>query len=47
MPARQALAEAIAWLILRSQVVDSVLGKLTLAPEVVSARMRLNRQARV
>jgi len=45
-PARLALAEAIAWLMQRSRVVDSVMGTLRPAAEVVAARTRFNRQAR-
>ena len=42
--ARQALAEAIAWLWVRSYIADSVIGKLTLAPEVRAARARFTKQ---
>lgn len=45
--ARRALAEAIAWLMMRSYIADSVMGKLKLAPEVVAARDRLAKQATV
>jgi len=38
--ARQALADAIAWLVGRSYINDSVMEKLKLAPEVVAARAR-------
>ena len=36
--ARQALAGAIAWLMVRSYIAESVMGKLKLAPEVLAAR---------
>jgi dihydroflavonol-4-reductase len=39
--ARRALADALAWVLLRSYVVDSVSSRLTLAPEVRKARARL------
>ena len=38
MAARQALAEAIAWVDARSYIADSVAGKLRFVPEVISAR---------
>lgn len=38
MTARQALAEAIAWLLSRSHITDSVVAKLKLAPEVLAAQ---------
>jgi dihydroflavonol-4-reductase len=38
MPARRALAEAIAWLLGRSYITDSVVAKLKLSPEVLAAR---------
>ena len=38
MAARQALAEAIAWVHARSYIADSVAGKLRFVPEVISAR---------
>jgi hypothetical protein len=41
LSARRALSEAIAWLILRSYIADSVMGKLKLSPEVVAARASL------
>jgi dihydroflavonol-4-reductase len=43
-PARRALAEAIAWLWVRSYIADSVMEKLKLSPEVRSARARFTRQ---
>jgi dihydroflavonol-4-reductase len=43
--ARHALAEALAWLLLRSYVADSVASRLKLAPEVRKARARLAPQA--
>jgi dihydroflavonol-4-reductase len=39
-PARKALAEAIAWLWVRSYISDSVMGKLTLSADVRAARSR-------
>lgn len=47
MSARLALAEAVAWLIARSQIGDSVLEQLELAPEVLAARRRLRRKGKV
>lgn len=44
MSARLALAEAIAWLIARSQIGDSVLEQLMLAPEVLAAGHRFRRK---
>jgi dihydroflavonol-4-reductase len=41
LSARRALSEAIAWLILRSYIADSVMGKLKLSPEVLAARALL------
>ena len=41
MSARLALAEAVAWLLGRSYITDSVMERLALAPEVVAARARL------
>lgn len=43
-PARQALAEAIGWLWVRSYFYDSVMEKLTLSAEVRAARDRFSRQ---
>jgi dihydroflavonol-4-reductase len=43
-PARQALAEAIGWLWVRSYFYDSVMGKLRLSSEVRAARERFTRQ---
>lgn len=41
MPARQALAEAIAWLVARSHIADSVTAKLDPAPELLAAQALL------
>jgi hypothetical protein len=40
VPAREALAEALAWILQRSYLTDSVARKLELSPEVVDARAR-------
>ena len=45
--ARQALAEAIAWLLVRSYIADSVMGKFKLAREVRVARSRFIKQLAV
>jgi dihydroflavonol-4-reductase len=42
--ARQAVAEALAWLMMRSYIADSVMGKLKLAPEVLAARARFTKR---
>lgn len=44
MPARSALAEALAWLVGRSYIADSVVEKLDLAPEVLAARALWSRR---
>jgi hypothetical protein len=44
MSARRALAEALAWLIGRSYITDSVVERLALAPEVLEARAMLNKR---
>jgi dihydroflavonol-4-reductase len=41
--ARRALAEAVAWLIVRSYITDSVMERLELAPEVLAARARFTK----
>jgi dihydroflavonol-4-reductase len=43
--ARRALAEAVAWLITRSYIADSVMERLELAPEVLAARTRITKEA--
>jgi len=43
MSARQALAEALAWLIARSHIADSVMERLELAPEVLAMRARFTK----
>jgi dihydroflavonol-4-reductase len=45
VPARQALAEAIAWVVHRSYVTDSVVRKLELSPEVLEARSGFTAEA--
>jgi dihydroflavonol-4-reductase len=45
-PAREALAIAVAWLLLRSHIADSVAGKLRLAPEVLTAMARFGKRGR-
>ncbi|HVJ41988.1 MAG TPA: NAD-dependent epimerase/dehydratase family protein [Dongiaceae bacterium] len=42
MPVRQALAEAMAWLLGRAYLADSVMEKLKLAPDVLTARASLS-----
>jgi dihydroflavonol-4-reductase len=44
MSARRALAEALAWLIGRSYITDSVVERLALTPEVLEARAMLNKR---
>jgi dihydroflavonol-4-reductase len=44
MSARRALAEALAWLIGRSYITDSVVGMLALAPEVLAARAQFSKR---
>lgn len=44
LPARRALAQAIGWLIARSYISDSVMGKLKLVPEVLAARAHFMKQ---
>ncbi len=44
MPARLAVAEAIAWLVMRGQISDSVVRRLQLAPEVLAARRHLQKR---
>jgi dihydroflavonol-4-reductase len=41
--ARRALAEAVAWLLMRSYITDSVMERLELAPEVFAARARFTK----
>jgi dihydroflavonol-4-reductase len=43
MNARKVLVEAMAWVIERGLIADSVLAKLKLAPEIIAARQRLSR----
>jgi len=41
MPAKLALAQAVAWLLERSRINDAIVRKLRLAPEVLAARAQL------